>query len=283
MKKKTLILGVDFKDNTVKLCAEAVKYAAKLKSTITLVHAVEYIPYYPYFPHEEEHVKDFLECDIQYKLDQIESYIKLYNVEVSGRIVERGKTYEVLCQKADELDASAIIVGVGQHYLFEELIGSTTEKVCRMAKQKVIILNDKNEKPVCKILCAFDFSENSFASLASAARFAHHFKADLKIMHVYDSHENPSEITEHIKKLSAKVIKNELEVQAEGSSINYEVILKQGVSVIEILKSVKEYDIDLLSIGASGHNQFTRLFLGSTVAKIIRKAPCAIVVSPKTA
>ena len=189
MNKNTIILGVDFKDNTVKLCAEAVKYAAKLKSTITLVHAIEYIPYYPYFPYEEEKINDFYESDIQHRLDQIESYIKLYNVEVSGRHVERGKTYEILCRKADELNARAIVVGVGQHYLFEELIGSTTEKVCRMAKQKVVVINDKKDILVKNILCAFDFSENSLAALGSATRFAHFFDADLKIVHVYDSDE----------------------------------------------------------------------------------------------
>lgn len=59
MNSDTIILGVDFKDNTINLCKEAIRYALKLKSSITLVHAIEYIPYYPYFPHDEKKIDDF--------------------------------------------------------------------------------------------------------------------------------------------------------------------------------------------------------------------------------
>ena len=40
----TVRLGIDFKDDTTKLCSEAVEYAKKLDSSVTLVHTVDYLP-----------------------------------------------------------------------------------------------------------------------------------------------------------------------------------------------------------------------------------------------
>ena len=90
-----------------------------------------------------------------------------------------------------------------------------------------------------------------------------------------------SEIADHIDTLARKVIENETVKLGSDKKIEHELYLRKGVPVLEILKTVKENEIDLLSIGASGHNKLTRLFLGSTVAKIIRRSPCTIVVSPK--
>lgn len=281
MNSDTIILGVDFKDNTINLCKEAIRYALKLKSSITLVHAIEYIPYYPYFPHDEKKIDDFFHSDLKWQLDQLESYIKLYNVEVKDAIIEKGKTYEILCDKANKLDAKAIVVGVGKHYLFEELIGSTTEKVSRMAKQKVVIVNNSNGDEIKNVLCALDFSENSLSALASATRFADFFKAKLHVFHAYNTVQDNIEVFDHCSSISDKVINNELDRIKSDFKVDREVIVSKGPAVLEILKAIDKYDIDLLSIGSSGHSNITRLFLGSTVAKIIRKAPCNIVVSPK--
>ena len=136
----TIVLGVDFKDETKKLCKEAVNYAKKLSATITLVHVVEYDTYYPSFPYDEQKVKDFQDLDINWKLNELKSYIESIDGNISEFVVEKGTTYEVLSRVADRINAKAILVGVGQHFLFEDLIGSTTEKVSRLAKQKVVIV-----------------------------------------------------------------------------------------------------------------------------------------------
>ena len=94
----TIVLGIDFKDNTLKLCKEAVQYAHKLNSSITLVHAVEYIPYYPYFPYDQDKIDTFHDSHISWQMSQLESYLKLHNGRLNKSIVRRGNTHEVLCQ-----------------------------------------------------------------------------------------------------------------------------------------------------------------------------------------
>lgn len=281
MSSSTIILGVDFKDNTMNLCKEAIRYALKLKSSITLVHTVEYIPYYPNFPHDEKKVQEFFNSDMKIQLGRLESFIKLFDIKVERSVIERGKTYEVLCNVANRVDAKAIIVGVGQRYLFEEFIGSTTEKISILAKQKVIIVNNKNGDDIKNVLCAIDFSANSLSALASATRFAAFFKAKLNILNVYNSNQGELEAADHASTISSNVITNELERINGEKEISQNIIIRKGSAVDEVIKTIKENDIDLLCIGSSGHSQLTRIFLGSTVAKIIRKAPCSIMVTPK--
>lgn len=122
--------------------------------------------------------------ELHNKLATLKKIIPEQGVEVDLSFIENGKTYEVLCQTVDKIDVNAIRIGVDQNFLFGDMIGSTTEKVCRMAKQKVIVLNDSNSHKISKVLCAFDFSDNSVAGLQLAVNFANCFGAKLKVIHV---------------------------------------------------------------------------------------------------
>lgn len=282
MKIRTIIVGVDFKDNTLKLCKEAVKFAQKLNSSITLVHAIEEIYHYPYFPHDEKIVGELTNVDIKWQLDQLESFIKDYSIEVCPSVISPGRPYDIICSTANNFDTSAIVIGVGSHYLFEELIGSTAEKVSRMAKQKVIIVNETKSENIQKVMSAFDFSDNSFSALFSAVRLAQFFKAELKIIHVHNTDSDNLLVADQVSLVVSKLIENELEnSETQSKTIPHDIIIRKGIPVLEIFKCVDEKGIDLLSIGSSGHSDFKRFFLGSTVAKIIRKTPCRVVVSPK--
>ena len=75
---KTLVLGLDLKDDNLKLCKEAVLYALKLKSSITLVHAVEFTPYYPYFPYDQEKIDNFHSSVLCKEINRLKSFINLY-------------------------------------------------------------------------------------------------------------------------------------------------------------------------------------------------------------
>ena len=280
--ESTIIVGVDFKDDTLEICREAVHYALKLKSSITLVHAIEHEIYYPYFPYDQDKIDESSTIEINNHLDKIESFIKLHHVKFEQPIVRKGRTYEVISTVADELNARAIVIGVGKHYLFEELIGSTTEKVARMAHQKVIIVNYSKHKGVNNILAAFDFSDGGLYSLKSAVRFANYFNAKLHVLHVHDTNERDEDIKSCVSDICQKEIKEESKLLQRETDIQCETIIRKGNIVIEVLDCIKEKNIDLLSIGSSGHSAITRFFLGSTVAKIIRTAPCSIVVSPKS-
>ena len=280
---KTIVLGIDLKDNTLKLCKEAILYALKLKASITLVHAVEFTPYYPYFPYDQSKIDDFHSDKISNEIKRLEAYLNIYDVKVETPVIRQGNTHEVLCEVANEVNAAAILIGVGQHFIFENITGTTTEKVSRLASQKVIILNHCNQSKVDTVLSAFDFSDNSHLALESAVRFCLFFKSDLIVAHVCKSDFNEDIVRGQIKMRVEEIIRSQKNTFEDEEPVNFRIVLVKGNTVSQLINLIHETGADILSIGPSGHNSFQHFFIGSTVSKIIRKAPCTIVVTPKTA
>ena len=293
----SLLIAVDLREVDSKVCSDAVIFAKKMNTEITLIHAIEYIPYYPYFPYDEKKIHKDLIDEVTLKMDQLKDVFVQNDITVNDYIIKEGNAYEVICETANDINACAIVLGVGQHYLMEKLIGSTTEKVARMAEQKVIIINYEKQTEIHKILCAYDFSENSETALDSAINMAQRLDAHLDILHIVHEHFyfNPvapviapdSEVftTHHNNIANAKnnvnqILEEKISVK-KIDHLSYKTHISQGDPIMEIFKFIETNNTDLLSIGSSGHSKITRFFLGSTAEKILRKAPCSIMTSKK--
>lgn len=299
----SLLIALDFKETSTALLDEAIVLAKGMKTEVTLVHAVEYLPYYPYYPYNSEKVHDDLFAEITSKLDKLKKKFTAEGITVNDHIIKEGKACKIICDSADEISACAIIIGVGDHYLLEKLIGSTADKVVRMANQAVILLNhQRHTDGLKKILCAYDFSENAGRALNSAVDMAKLFKATLDIVHVVheqhyyspittaidptltpvyddcDDYEAQMQLTEQT--VSTKMKQTLAKLNIDG--VNYKTHICRGEPIIELSKVIEECDSDLLVIGSSGHNAFVRFFLGSTTEKLIRKAPCSIMTLKST-
>ncbi len=293
----TMLIAVDLRENDAEICTDAIVFAKTMKSEVTLIHAIEYIPYYPYFPYDEKKIHDDLVAELSEKMEKLKGLFEAQGVHVDKFIIEQGHAYNVICKAADDINACAIVVGLGQHYLLENLIGSTTEKVTRIAHQKVIIINKEKHRNLDRILCAYDFSENSEKALDSAIHMAKLANAELTILHIIQEHfyfnpaspvltsdseiyeEHHSKLTDVTKKVN-EILHNKLN-NKELSTLNYKVATANGDPVIELFKYIETHDTDLLSLGSSGHSKIARFFLGSNTEKILRKAPCSIMTSKK--
>ena len=129
-KINSILVAVDFRDDNTDICRDAVIFARKLGAEVTFVYAVDYVPYYPYFPYDEEQIeKDFIK-EVNAKMAKLQEVFEKEDVKVNAPIVKKGKPWEVICNTADKIDACAIVVGIGHHFLFDSLIGSVTERVC---------------------------------------------------------------------------------------------------------------------------------------------------------
>jgi len=289
----SLLIALDFRETSSAVCKEAIAIAKTMKTEITLIHAVEYLPYYPYYPYDSEKVHNDLFAELTVKLDKLKQEFTKEGIVVNDHIIKEGKAYNVICEGADEIKACAIIIGVGDHYLLENLIGSTADKVVRMANQAVILLNHhRHTEGFKKILCGYDFSHNSDRALASAIYMAKLFNAHLDILHVVHEHHYFSPVAPVIDPTTPIYMDHQLEIEKARETvsrkmqenldkldihgISYETHIRSGEPVIEISRMIEECASDLLVVGSSGHNAFVRFFLGSTTEKLIRKAPCSI-------
>jgi nucleotide-binding universal stress UspA family protein len=141
-----------------------------------------------------------------------------------------------------------------------------------------------------KILLPTDFSDESLYALSYAADFAKMFNAKLYLLHVIYDIEKASNL--HIPHPSITDLYKDLEAHAkrnldsfgidmlEGIK-NVETVVKRGIPYEEVIKFASENDIDLIIIGTIPRSGVERFFVGSTTQRIIRNAPCPVLVVTK--
>jgi universal stress protein A len=138
---------------------------------------------------------------------------------------------------------------------------------------------------VKRILFPTDFSEGALQALPYAVDMARTHGAKLYIMHVLYDIASASGL--HIPHTSVDMMYKEMEASAireleqfgwdkreDLKDVEYKVI--RGVPYEEILKFIKEKNIDLLVIGTHGRTGIDRVIFGSTAQRVVRHSPCPV-------
>jgi nucleotide-binding universal stress UspA family protein len=135
-----------------------------------------------------------------------------------------------------------------------------------------------------KILVPTDFSEYSQHAVKYAVALAQSFKAKLYVVHVWDQSiaVGPTE-TFHTEiwveaEKSEKERLNQVTQGLRTEGIDAESVFVSGTAYIEIVKTAKELDVDLITLATHGRTGLSHLVFGSTAEKIIRLAPCPVLV-----
>ena len=138
-----------------------------------------------------------------------------------------------------------------------------------------------------KICCATDFSEPSRIAMLEAAELARRLDAQLELVHVRmppptvgtDLLATPIEATgtalAEIEKTMA-TWRDEAE-RLVGRAVRSTVLT--GDAAGEIVRLARERAIDLVVVGTHGLRGLRRLVIGSVAERIVREAPCAVVVA----
>jgi nucleotide-binding universal stress UspA family protein len=87
-----------------------------------------------------------------------------------------------------------------------------------------------------------------------------------------------AEVHANARAASLKVLEALAERFAKGAKCSFEV--RPGVALQVILEEAERFDAELLVIAASGRSRVARFFLGSTADRVIRSAPCPVMVVP---
>jgi len=115
-----------------------------------------------------------------------------------------------------------------------------------------------------KILVGFAFSPNLKANVYESLRMAHYFGGELIFVHV------GSKAPE--KESRFKEIVASSPVQSEKITIEWRV----GNPVNTLLKASKEFNVDLILLGALKRENVLKFYMGSIARKITRKASCSV-------
>jgi nucleotide-binding universal stress UspA family protein len=122
-----------------------------------------------------------------------------------------------------------------------------------------------------EVLAATDFSEIGDDAVRAARQHAERFGARLHVLHVLEVGEGDA--AQRLARLS----------EGAGATVPALVRAPAGDAANEIARYAREHGVDLLVIGTHGRTGMSRALLGSVAERVIRTAPCPVLVVPASA
>ena len=156
-----------------------------------------------------------------------------------------------------------------------------------MKTQQLLPRANSNGIALKRILAPVDFSPLSKKAMQYAARLAQQFGAEVHLLHVVEPEIPPAfdgfmiappvvsngSSAGHVKRLGnlANSIR-ETGVPRVNSTV------RCGLAAHEIVEAAKELDVDLIVIATHGYTGWKHFCIGSTAERVVRAAPCPVLV-----
>jgi nucleotide-binding universal stress UspA family protein len=216
--------------------------------------------------------------------------LRSHNVAAEPETLE-GKPSEVILQRASELPTDLIVIGArGLSAPEEFLLGSTAHKLAHYAECSVLVARPlERERPLVILLAADGSLEAQRAaellcafSLPQWAEVIVVGVAEIALGLTGDGHQSNTDMPGEVRQAlldaaEARVADAVIHLRRCGAQVRS--VIRLGHPAGEILKTAKEQDADLIVIGARGQTRSTPLPLGGVAQKIVKYAPCSILVA----
>jgi nucleotide-binding universal stress UspA family protein len=185
--------------------------------------------------------------------------------------VRRGYPPAVLSAFAESRAASLLVVGIGRPNVLERLLGDeSTLRLARMTQTPLYAVGPNRATPPTRIVVATDFSATS----ARAARLALALaapNAEILLAHVYTPAGKPA---------TQGSLRHHADILQTGFCGRVVPIELHGDAASELLSLAKSRDATAIALGAHGHGDLLRCTLGPVATRVVRCAPCSVILSP---
>jgi nucleotide-binding universal stress UspA family protein len=140
------------------------------------------------------------------------------------------------------------------------------------------------------ILVGTDFSDISDEALRAAALYAKTFHARVLVAHVFDPTPNVPPVVWSRPDLLERSIRVEIEEAIRETLSGKTAELLQGVPEVELsvvqhpsagralVEIAEDEGVDLVILGSHGRSGLSRALLGSVAERVVRHAPCPVLV-----
>jgi nucleotide-binding universal stress UspA family protein len=137
-----------------------------------------------------------------------------------------------------------------------------------------------------RILVPIDFSKPASKALRYAASFARQFDAKITLLHVcplpyYPAELGSAPVVMPQREPPAAVIHDRLAAEARRllpAKMCSRSLIRVGPAFDEVCKAARELRSDLIIIATRGHTGLKHVLLGSTAERVVRHAPCPVLV-----
>lgn len=202
--------------------------------------------------------------------------------------IGRAIANEAVTQKAD-----LIVMRSRRRPRAAVLLGSTAEAVCRNAPCPVLVTHplerewvgmSTGEIDLNRVLIAHDFSRDSESAMNYGLSLAQEYQTQVHLLHVLASGNKEPELAwsassgANASTITAQKLRQALPKEVDLWCTFFQVVLSGKISEV-ILRYAREHEIDLICMGASGTGRSVGKLLGSNVDRVLREAPCPVLVA----
>ena len=216
------------------------------------------------------------------------------SLDWEGIVVKGEDPGEAIVQTAAEHAANLIVMRSRRRPHRAAVLGSTAESVCRTAPCPVLVTHSDEREwidestgaiQLRRVLVAYDFSGHAELALKYSLSIAQQYQAELHLLHVLPpSTVKEPEIAwyptmgEAAYHQAARRLQQAIPAEAPlWCKVKHAV--SEGHPYREVLSYAEKNDIDLISIGAHGAGFGMRALFGSNVDRVLRQAPCPVLVA----
>lgn len=198
-----------------------------------------------------------------------------------------------ILEYATEHEADLIVMGThGRTGVGRVLLGSVAEQVVRNADVPVLAVpeTDRDAGDYERVLVPTDGSEHAAAALDHALSIARTYGGSVHVLFVVDfgAVATASELGPHPQLADALRLRGESTTDSLGERVRdagLDVVteVREGMPSRDILEYADAHDIDLIAMGTHGRTGLDRVLLGSTTARVVRRADRPVLtVTPAT-
>lgn len=206
-------------------------------------------------------------------------------------------TFDEICRLAQEIPADLIVMPThGYTGLKHVLLGSTAERVVQHSPCPVFVVRNTNgpsktraRLSINTVLVPVDFSDCSRNGLQYAIGFANEVGARIILLHatylgyiysiegtaLYDIPALQKAARENVERQMRKLVRT-----VKFGGVKFETAFTDGSPALDICTFAKDHDVDLIITSTHGLTGFTHVLIGSIAEKVVRHAPCSVLVVP---
>lgn len=135
-----------------------------------------------------------------------------------------------------------------------------------------------------RILAPVDFSPASNNAVTYARRVGELTKADLIFVNVVEPDGSlglealPPVCIEELKANAEETLRGLVQAARESGITVATSMIRSGLPAHEIVEAAKEFDVDLIVIATHGYTGWKHFCIGSTAERVVRAAPCPVLV-----
>jgi nucleotide-binding universal stress UspA family protein len=138
-----------------------------------------------------------------------------------------------------------------------------------------------------RILVPIDFSEHSKKALQYAIPFAEQFKASIDLLYVVEPTVYPADfsfgqvgfpsVEDELRNRGGQELEGLIKKEI-GGRVPARSVVRTGKAFNEIDQYAREESVELIIIATHGHSGMEHVLFGSTAEKVVRYAPCPVLV-----